>query len=216
MLKTNQSESTAAKLFITELKSTKFEMTNYPSNEMIKDIEYNKAWLPELLQMLLEFPINNSLRQATIGQSIAYAARPRSVLPPILFGSGTELDHVFGSQWLLTEQNHLGYCVSPDKILCYKQSVVMNETTDDLLNLKQGSFCQWSADNIDHLVGRVVSTPWESLFLQQEVSIFVLLCGLFLYVSFHNWQFHLWLRFFEYTLYTLILYHTITSPLYCM
>ena len=28
----------------------------------------------------------------------------------------------------------------------------MNETTDDLLNLKQRSFSQWSADNVDHNV----------------------------------------------------------------
>ena len=134
------------------LKSAKFDMTNYPSNEMIKDIEYNKAWLPELLQTLLESLINNSSRQASIGQSIAYAARPRSVLCPILFGSAIELDHVFGSRWLLTEQNHLDYCISPKEVLRYKQSVVMNETTDDLLNLKQRSFSQWSTDNVDHNV----------------------------------------------------------------
>ena len=140
----------AAKLIITELKSTKFNMTNYQSNEMIKDVEYNKAWLPELLRTLLKSLINNSLRQASIGQSIAYAVRPRSVLPPILFGSGIELDHVFGSRWLLTEQNHLGYCLNPDEVLRYKQSVVMNETTDDLFSVKQGSFGQWSTDNVDH------------------------------------------------------------------
>ena len=143
---------TAAKLIITKLKSTKLDMTDYPSNEMIKDIEYNKAWLPKLLQTLLKSLIENSPRQASIGQPIAYAARPRSVLCPILFGSGIELDDVFGSRWLLTEQNHRDYCISPKEVLHYKHSVVMNETTDDLLNLKQGSFTQWSADNVDHNV----------------------------------------------------------------
>ena len=102
--------------------------------------------MPELLQTLLESLLNNSLRETSIGQLIAYAARPRSVSPPILFGSGIELDYVFGSRWLLIEQNHLGYCVSPDEVLCYKQSVVMNETTDNLLNLKQESFSQWSGE----------------------------------------------------------------------
>ena len=143
---------TAAKLIITELKSADFDVSNYPSNEMIKDVEYNKVWLPKLLRTLLGSLINNPLKQASIGQSIAYAARPRSVLPPILFGSGVELDHVFGSKWLLTEQNRLGYCVTPGEVLRYKQSVVVNETVDDFLNLKQGSFSQWSADNIDHNV----------------------------------------------------------------
>ena len=36
--------------------------------------------------------------------------------------------------------------------MCYKQSAVVNESLNDLLNLLQGSFGQWSADHIDHNV----------------------------------------------------------------
>ena len=141
---------TAAKLILAELKSTTFGTSTFPCNEMIKDINYNKEWLPELLRTLVESLINNSLKQVSIGQCIVHAARPRSALPPILFGSAIELDHVFGSRWLLIEQSRLGFCLSPDEVTRYKQSVVVNESPNDLFNLLQGSFSQWSADNVDH------------------------------------------------------------------
>ena len=70
----------------------------------------------------------------------------------ILFESAIKLDLVFGSQWLLTEQNYSGFSLSPDEVVRYKQSVVVNESPNDLLNLLQGSFGQWSADNVDHSV----------------------------------------------------------------
>ena len=38
-----------AKLILAELKSVMFDISNYLTNEMIKDINYNKEWLPELL-----------------------------------------------------------------------------------------------------------------------------------------------------------------------
>ena len=41
---------------------------------MIQDVNYNKAWLPEHLVTLVESLVNNSLKQANIGQSIVYVA----------------------------------------------------------------------------------------------------------------------------------------------
>ena len=126
-----------------------FEISTYPTNEMIKDANYNKEWLRELLRTLVLSLVNNSLRQASIEQFIVYIARPRSALPPILFESAIELDLVFGSRWLLAEQNRFGFSFTPDVVVCYKQLAVVNESLNDLLNSLQGSFGQWSADHID-------------------------------------------------------------------
>ena len=60
---------------------------------------------------------------------------------------------MFGSTWLTTELNRLGFSIGPDEITCYKQSVVDNETIADVLSQTlRGSFTQWSADNVDHNV----------------------------------------------------------------
>ena len=46
----------------------------------------------------------------------------------IRFGSGgLGLDRVFGSKWLVTELSRLGFCVTPDEVLLFKQSAVQAE-----------------------------------------------------------------------------------------
>ena len=96
---------------------------------------------------------NSNIKQASIGQSIVHAVRPRSTVPPILFGLGVELDHMFGSRWLLSRLNRLGMCSSPWEVLRYKQSVIANEDVNDYIKCTMpGSFSQWSADNVDHNV----------------------------------------------------------------
>lgn len=52
------------------------------------------------------------------------SSRPRSVITPTLFGVGVEMDHVFGSKWLINELSHLGFSISYDEVTKYKQSVI--------------------------------------------------------------------------------------------
>ena len=144
---------TAAKLILMDLRNSNFDCSTYPTSENIASIQCNKENLPNLLRTFLESLLSNTLRQASIGQAIVYASRPRSTLPPILFGLAVELDHVFGSKWLLTQFNRFGFCLSSEEVLRNKQSVVMNENLNDLLKLiSNGCFSQWSADNVDHNV----------------------------------------------------------------
>ena len=144
---------TAAKLIQMQLRSVSYDMTCYPSNEIIGDLEYNKDWMPSLLRTFLEIVVSNKLKQATIGQTLIHAARPKSSLPPIMFGTSAELDHIFGSKWLLIELSRIGLCLGPEEVNRYKQSIVENESIDDLMkSASRGSFSQWSADNVDHNV----------------------------------------------------------------
>ena len=64
----------------------------------------------------METLIKDPLKQASIGQSIAHAIKPRSSLPPIPFGLAVEMDHVFGSKWLQNELSNLGYSCSSDDV----------------------------------------------------------------------------------------------------
>ena len=68
-----------------------------------------------------------------------------------MFGLGIEEEKVFGSKWLITELNKLGFSISSNEITRYKQSVVFNDDIGDYLkDVMPGSFCHWSADNVDH------------------------------------------------------------------
>jgi hypothetical protein len=144
---------TAAKLILGDIRSKEYDLEFYPGNEDIETLSRGTDWVPPFLRLFLETMIKDPLRQVSIGQSIVNVIRPRSSIPPILFGLGVELDHVFGSKWLLNELSSLGFCVSPEEVLRYKQSVTENETTGDFLSdYLPGSFTQWMADNVDHNV----------------------------------------------------------------
>ena len=81
------------------------------------------------------------------------SSRPKSVIAPTMFGLGIEMDHVFGSKWLINELSHLGFSISYDEVERYKQSVIQSETIENLLSeYIPGTFTQWVADNVDHNV----------------------------------------------------------------
>jgi len=70
---------------------------------------------------------------------------------PILFGLGVEIDHVFGSKWLISQLSRLGFSISYDEVVRYKQSVIQSENSDSLIaEYLPGAFTQWVADNVDH------------------------------------------------------------------
>ena len=45
-----------------------------------------------------------------------------------MFGLGIEVEKVFGSKWLLTELNRLGFSISSDEVTRYKQLLIFNES----------------------------------------------------------------------------------------
>ena len=144
---------TAAKIILNDIRSSDVDNQWYPTNEVIEDCKKEKEWLPTHLRLMLESIIKYPVKQASIGQAIVGAIRPRSSMPPIMFGLGVQLDHVFGSKWLLSQLNRLGFCASSHSVNCYKQAVVQNEDVSDIIsNYIPGSFTQWSADNVDHNV----------------------------------------------------------------
>ena len=120
-------------------------MSFYPTSNQIKE-----NWIPDSLHYFLEAFTKSKVKQESIGQCIVKAALPKNSLPPLLFGLGVELDHLYGSKWLTDELFKLGFSVSYGEVLRYKQAVVMTQTLDDQINSLKGSFTQFVADNVDH------------------------------------------------------------------
>ena len=57
----------------------------------------------------MESVVKENLKEVSTGQVIVNAVKPRSCIAPMLFESGIEVDKVFGSKWVLTELNRLGF-----------------------------------------------------------------------------------------------------------
>ena len=76
--------------------------------------------------------------------------KPNSVIPPLLFGLGVEIDHTIGSKTLLIELAMLGYSISYDEIKRYKPSLMKNESNCIASTVTE--LTQFVADNVDHNV----------------------------------------------------------------
>ena len=72
-------------------------MDVYPNSTRIKQLD----WILKSLKVFLQPITSSSIKKESIGQSIVKVACPRNVVPPLLFGFGTELDHMLGSRWLI-------------------------------------------------------------------------------------------------------------------
>ena len=158
-----------------------YDCKTYPPNEDIT----NSQWVPHHLQNFLKLIVISEVKQNSIGHAIVQASRPRSVIAPIMFGVGIEMDHVFGSKWLINELSHLGFSISYDEVMKSKQSVIHSETLDNLLSeYIPGTFTQWVADDVDHNVASLdgqgsfhgmgiiaVSSPKDSVPLQTRARV---------------------------------------------
>ena len=117
-----------------------------PSSNVVKD-----NWIPEKLKMFLSFFTTSELKQESIGKTIVKLSSPNQI-PPILFALSVEMDNLFGSRWLIYELYKLGFGMSYNEVIRFKQACVINESS--VLELPSTSnsqgFMQFIADNVDH------------------------------------------------------------------
>lgn len=142
----------AAKIISAEIRETEYNSDSYPTDDDISSNERSRKCIPHHLRAFLKTIVSSELKQTSIGHVIIQASR-KAVITPTLFGLGVEMDHVFGSRWLIDELSRLGFSITYDEVNRYKQSVIASESLDSILTeYLPGTFTQWVADNIDHNV----------------------------------------------------------------
>ena len=100
-------------------------------------MDYLNSWVPPTLKNLLGILIPNELKRVSIEHTIISVSR-RSLLSPLLFGVGVQLDHSFGSIWLKNHLSQLGFSATYDEVLNYKKAGV--ETENIFPDIPSGSF----------------------------------------------------------------------------
>ena len=157
-LSTKESVLTAsARIIKADIRDLNVSKSHYPNEEDIIDETKGQEWVPESLSLFMSQLIGSNVKKMSIGQCIVQAARPRTVITPILFGFGVQLDKTFDSKWFISYLSKLGFSITPDEVLKFKQSVIQNM---DVVNEQQPSevnlpalaqlFAQWAADNVNH------------------------------------------------------------------
>jgi hypothetical protein len=92
----------------------------YPSVDDMTSTESQLALIPDSLRQLLEPIVKSDEKVVVWGQNLLKAYRPRSVVMPFHLGMTIQLDHKFGSKWLIERCHHLGYCESYTELHHYK------------------------------------------------------------------------------------------------
>ena len=143
---------TAAKLIQEEIRDAKLSLDSYPNKDDITDsINENSCWKSNLLNTLLSYIVPETVKSSSICQCIIRPSRPRTALPPLLFGLGIECDHVFGSKWLVNELFKLGFSISYSEVNRLKKSLVANQAIgNSIINSYPRVFTQFAGDNVDH------------------------------------------------------------------
>lgn len=139
----------AAKLVREEIRARNYNKDVYPGINEIKSSEECGDFLTPSLRVFLETLIKDELKCDVIGQAITQAARPNSVISPLLFGLGIELDHVFGSKWLTEELSSFGLSITYNEVQLFKQSILQQQTLQSLSPPPFPTLGQYIADNAD-------------------------------------------------------------------
>ena len=84
---------------------------SYPSAHSMADIQGQLSLVPRSLQMFLRPIVKTEERVAVWGQNFITACRPRSGVLPYQMGLAIQLNHRFGSKWIINKLHRLGYTV---------------------------------------------------------------------------------------------------------
>ena len=140
----------AAKLVKEDIREIEKTIDYYPTIDDITDEDRDNEWVPESLRTFLRILISSNLKNKSLGQCITQASRPRSIMCPLMFGLGIELEKSMACKWLVDHLSRLGFCISNDEVLRYKQSAIERSNAENRDDSPQ--FMQWVADNVDHNV----------------------------------------------------------------
>ena len=110
---------TAAKLICNDIKTTKKDSSTYPS---VTEMAQKCPLVPSSLMLFLSFFHKSELVQNVWGQAFFKALRPRSGPMPYILGLALELEHKFGSKYLIDRLHSMQYCESYAEMLMYKWS----------------------------------------------------------------------------------------------
>ena len=110
--------------------------------------------MPKLLKIFSSELITSSLRQMTISEAIFSATRTRSVMP-LQLGLAVAVDNQLASKWLNSLLSRLGFAVSYDEVIRFKQNIVAHDSVDEVVCPLGTTFMQYVGDNTDHDIATV-------------------------------------------------------------
>ena len=116
---------TCAKLLVDDIKASDINNETYPTlSEPTKPC----TSVPESMLFFLRHFTKSDEKAEVWGQNFVKSLRPRSGVMPYHMGLAIQLDHRFGSKWLIERFHELGYCESYKELNQYKWSFLCTKS----------------------------------------------------------------------------------------
>ena len=116
----------AATLIQNEIALVNMNSSLYPSIKAMTDLDGQLKLIPESLKLFLKPLLKQDRRVAFWGQSIIKTSRLRSGVLPLPMRFALQLEHRFGSKWLLDEIHSLRFSKSYHEVSNYKYCYIGN------------------------------------------------------------------------------------------
>lgn len=123
---------TAVKFICNDIAMIDLDPKSYPTAHSMTDIQSQLSLVPESLQMFLRPIVKTDERVAVWGQNFIKACRPRSGVLPYQMGLAIQLDHRFGSKWMINKLHRLGYTESYSETQNYKYCFLNDRNGDGI------------------------------------------------------------------------------------
>ena len=122
---------TASTLILHDLDRVHCDNKQYPSICSMASVEEQLNLIPESLKTFLEPIVKSVDKLATWSQNLLKAYKPRSAIMPSQLGLTIQLDHKFGSKWLIDRLHRLGYCESYVELHNYKYCSINSKDSSE-------------------------------------------------------------------------------------
>ena len=139
---------TALKFICNDIATIDLDPTSYPTASSMADIPSQLELVPESLQMFLRPIVKTDEKVAIWGQNFIKAYRPRSGILPYQMGLAIQLEHRFGSKWMLNKLHRLGYTESYAETQNYKYCFLNDRNGVGISNVL-GTIIEEPDDQID-------------------------------------------------------------------
>ena len=151
--------NTAVKLIQNDIARVDLDSFCYPSISSMTDIHEQLGILPESLKLFLKPLVKTDKRIAAWGQSFIKTIRPRSGVLPRTMQLALQLDHKYGSKWLLDEMHSLGYCESYHEVSNYKYCVLRSRMQTEMQPSGSLFTIDEEPDDADEVDNQLQKTP---------------------------------------------------------
>ena len=121
--------NTAVKLIKNDISLLDIDRSVYPSITEMIDPDRQLELVRESMKLLLRPLLKPDIKVSIWEQNLIRCSRPRSGLVPLPLRFALQLDHRFGSKWILNKLHSLGLCESYNENPLYKfhVEIVLNQ-----------------------------------------------------------------------------------------